>query len=67
VTRLHKRGIDFVVAKAHLPLRETVASIGGLLEEYGRFSHLADAVAAFKSASPSPLPSGRGPEGGSLK
>jgi SulP family sulfate permease len=50
VARLHKRGIDFVVAKAHLPLRETVASIGGLLEEYGRFSHLADAVAAFKSA-----------------
>ena len=51
VARLHKRGIDFVVAKAHLPLRETVASIGGLLEEYGRFSHLADAVAAFKSDS----------------
>src|SRR5262249_51983561 len=33
VARLQERGIDFVVAKAHLPLRETVATIGGPLED----------------------------------
>src|SRR5262249_32186305 len=60
VARLQERGIDFVVAQAHLPLRETVATIGGPLEDRWRFSHLADAVAAFKNASQSP--SGRGPE-----
>ena len=45
---LHDRGIQFIVAKAHLPLRETIATIGGVLAESCRFSHLADAVAAFK-------------------
>jgi SulP family sulfate permease len=52
VNRLHNRGIEFVVAKAHLPLRETVASIGSVLESCCRFSHVADAVEAFKSESP---------------
>jgi hypothetical protein len=45
---LRDRGIDFVVAKAHLPLRETISSIRGALDGCCRFSQLADAVAAFK-------------------
>jgi sulfate permease, SulP family len=50
VARLHEREIEFIVAKAHLPLRETVASIGGVLGESLRFSHVADAIAAFKTS-----------------
>jgi SulP family sulfate permease len=49
VAKLHDRGIEFIVAKAHLPLRATIASLGGLLDGCWRFSQLADAVAAFKS------------------
>jgi sulfate permease, SulP family len=52
VTKLHDRGIKFIVAKAHLPLRETMASIGGVLDGSWRISHIGDAVAAFKSQSP---------------
>jgi len=48
VTKLHDRGIEFVVAKAHLPLRETVAAIGGVLDNCCQFGHVGDAVAAFK-------------------
>jgi SulP family sulfate permease len=48
VVGLHERGINFVMAKAHLPLRETIASISGALDGCCRFSQLADAVAAFK-------------------
>ncbi|MFO0873396.1 MAG: SulP family inorganic anion transporter [Phycisphaerales bacterium] len=49
VARLRVRGIEFVVAKAHLPLRETLARVAGA-EIGGRplFSQLADAVAAFE-------------------
>jgi SulP family sulfate permease len=49
VTQLRERGITFVVAKAHLPLREAAIRLG--LEEWfgeqAHFSQLPDAVAAF--------------------
>jgi SulP family sulfate permease len=49
VNGLHDRGISFVVAKAHLPLRETAIQLG--LQEWfaerAHFSQLPDAVAAF--------------------
>jgi SulP family sulfate permease len=49
VLRLRERGITFVVAKAHLPLREAAIRLG--LEEWfgehAHFSQLPDAVAAF--------------------
>ena len=49
VERLRKRGITFVVAKAHLPLREAAVRLG--LQEWfaeeAHFSQLPDAVAAF--------------------
>jgi SulP family sulfate permease len=49
IARLRARGIEFVVVKAHLPLRETVSAIGGYgLEGCLQFSQLADAVADFK-------------------
>jgi SulP family sulfate permease len=52
--RLHERGLTFVVAKAHLPLREAAIGLG--LEEWfgeeAHFSQLADAVAAFQAQSP---------------
>jgi SulP family sulfate permease len=48
IARLRERGIEFVVAKAHLPLRQTLESIGGLLNANWRFSQLADAVDAFQ-------------------
>jgi sulfate permease, SulP family len=48
VAKLRDRGIEFIVAKAHLPLRETIAAIGGVLAESCRYSHLSDAVAAFE-------------------
>jgi SulP family sulfate permease len=51
--RLRARGIEVVVVKAHLPLRETVSAIGGLLDGCWRYSQLADAVAAFKNESDS--------------
>jgi sulfate permease, SulP family len=50
IKRLHNRSIDFVVAKAHLPLREAATALG--LQEWfsedAHFSQLADAVAAFE-------------------
>jgi len=52
VTRLHQRGIDFVIAKAHLPLRETMASLGGALDGCWRFGHISDAITAFKNEPP---------------
>jgi MFS superfamily sulfate permease-like transporter len=51
VAKLRGRGIEFVVAKAHLPLREAALAIGGVLDDRWRFSQLADAVAAFKNES----------------
>jgi SulP family sulfate permease len=49
VGKLRDRGIGFVVAKAHLPLREAIATTGGALDGCCRFSQFADAVAAFQS------------------
>jgi SulP family sulfate permease len=49
VNRLRERGITFVVAKAHLPLREAAVRLG-LQEWFGEEAHFAqlpDAVAAF--------------------
>jgi SulP family sulfate permease len=49
LNNLRERGITFVVAKAHLPLREAAAHLG-LQEWFGEqahFSQLPDAVAAF--------------------
>src|SRR5262249_36518964 len=53
VPQLGERGITFVVAKAHLPLREAAVRLG-LQEWFGEqahFSQLADAVAAFTEQS----------------
>jgi len=53
IERLQERGITFVVAKAHLPLREAAIRLG-LQEWFGEqahFSQLADAVAAFTEQS----------------
>jgi SulP family sulfate permease len=46
--RLRDRGIEFVLVKAHLPLREDVMAFGGALADCPQFSQLADAVAAFR-------------------
>ena len=53
VERLRKRGITFVVAKAHLPLREAAVRLGlqEWFAEQAHFSQLADAVAAFQEQS----------------
>jgi SulP family sulfate permease len=51
VSKLHGRGIEFVVAKAHLPLRETATTFGGVPERSWRFSHVADAVVAYQNES----------------
>jgi SulP family sulfate permease len=59
VVDLRSRGIEFVVVKAHLPLRETISAIGGCgLDDCLHFSQLADAVAAFKARDGGHLPSG---------
>jgi SulP family sulfate permease len=51
VARLRSRGIEFVIAKAHLPLREAVSAIGGtVFEERHHFGQLADAVEAFEKS-----------------
>jgi sulfate permease, SulP family len=51
VTRLRSRGIEFVVAKAHLPLREAVSAVSGsVFDERRHFGQLADAVAAFQKS-----------------
>jgi SulP family sulfate permease len=56
VARLRSRGIEFVVAKAHLPLREAVFAISGtVFDERRHFSQLADAVAAFQKSSHKPV------------
>jgi SulP family sulfate permease len=49
VSQLQARGITFVVAKAHLPLREAAIRLGlhEWFSEQAHFSQLADAVAAF--------------------
>lgn len=46
---LRERGIDFAVAKAHLPLREAAIHLGlqEWFSEQAHFSQLADAVEAF--------------------
>jgi SulP family sulfate permease len=55
VARLRSRGIEFVVAKAHLPLRESVSAVSGtVFDERRHFSQLADAVAAFQKSSDKP-------------
>jgi SulP family sulfate permease len=49
VARLRARDIEFVVAKAHLPLRQTFSVVsGGAWHADKQFSQLADAVAAFR-------------------
>jgi SulP family sulfate permease len=48
VTKLRDRGITFVVAKAHLPLRQAASGLGGNLNEGNSFARLSDAVAAFE-------------------
>jgi SulP family sulfate permease len=49
IDQLRERGIDFVVAKAHLPLREAAVRLGlqEWFSEQAHFSQLSDAVAAF--------------------
>ena len=50
VMRLRARGIECVVAKPHLPLRETASAVGaGVLDELRHYSQLSDAVAAFRN------------------
>lgn len=50
IARLHDRGTRFVVAKAHLPLREAAHHLGleDTLAEETRFPKLSDAVAEFE-------------------
>jgi SulP family sulfate permease len=50
VTRLRERGITFVVAKAHLPLRQAAIGLGlqEWFSEQAHFAQLADAVTAFE-------------------
>ena len=52
VARLRARGIEVVVAKAHLPLRQAVSAVGsGMVDKHRHFSQLADAVTAFRDQS----------------
>ena len=44
-------GIEFVVAKAHLPLRKAAELFGHIHEDSWRYRQLADAVAAFQNHS----------------
>src|SRR5262249_20389428 len=50
IGRLRERGITFVVAKAHLPLREAAVRLGvkDALTEATYFAKLSDAVAAYE-------------------
>jgi SulP family sulfate permease len=48
VARLRGRGVQFVVAKAHLPLRQTAPTYGNISDEAWRFARLQDAIAAFQ-------------------
>lgn len=53
VARLRTRGIEFIVVKAHLPLREALFAVAGHeLDGRKLFGQLADAVAAFEDSSP---------------
>jgi MFS superfamily sulfate permease-like transporter len=55
VARLRSRGIEFVIAKAHLPLRDAVSAVSSsAFDERRHFSQLADAVAAFQKSSAKP-------------
>jgi hypothetical protein len=49
IKHLNDRGITFVVAKAHLPLREAAMQLGleEWFSEHTHVSQLPDAVAAF--------------------
>jgi hypothetical protein len=51
IERLRERGIDIVIAKAHLPLRQSLENLGlGELYTRGKhYSQLADAVAAYEA------------------
>jgi SulP family sulfate permease len=51
VARLRARGIEVVVAKAHLPLRKTIESVSDGLKLERHFNQLSDAVAAFRKQS----------------
>ncbi len=52
VARLRARGIEFVLAKTHLPLRQTLSAVASrTFDELKHFSQLADAVAAFRNGS----------------
>jgi sulfate permease, SulP family len=49
VERLRGRGIEFVIVKAHLPLRDTIAALGGCaLDKCRHLGQMSDAVAEFK-------------------
>ncbi|MEO6760523.1 MAG: STAS domain-containing protein, partial [Saprospiraceae bacterium] len=49
VERLRGRGIEFVIVKAHLPLRETLARLESrVLNDSKQFSHLSEAIAMFR-------------------
>jgi SulP family sulfate permease len=56
LTRLGERGITFVVAKAHLPLREAAVRLGlqQWFGEHAHFNQLPDAVAAFSKQGTDP-------------
>jgi SulP family sulfate permease len=53
--KLRKRGIEFIVAKAHLPLREAASTFGQIDKASWRFAQLADAVEAFQKELPETL------------
>jgi SulP family sulfate permease len=53
VTRLRTRDIEFIVAKAHLPLRETASAFSNIIDGSWQYSQLADAVASFQRKHPS--------------
>jgi SulP family sulfate permease len=46
---LRERGIELVVVKAHLPLRETLQAIGGVVDNCPQYGQLHDALADFKA------------------
>jgi SulP family sulfate permease len=54
VARLRERGITFVVAKAHLPLRQAAVALGlqEWFSEQAHFAQLPDAVKAFEEKRP---------------
>jgi sulfate permease, SulP family len=57
VERLRSRGIEVVVAKAHLPLRKAMSAIGGDgVNTEKHFGQLADAVAAFRNQTTRAIP-----------